>query len=114
MRARPILGTRLLVPHLRRTVTRPNLNRFARLLIRLVARELLHLSYTHRIRCALTIARNVTYLMENDEGNKWSMGKDLIRFSPIRLAENHPRRRSGLCRIWGIFLELLQPLVVTW
>ena len=105
MRARPILGTRLLVPYLRRTITHPNLNRFAQLLIRLVAGELLHLSYTHRIRCALTIWRIVTYLMENDERNKWSMGKDLIRFSPRHLAENHPRRRSGLCRIWEIFLE---------
>ena len=50
------------------------------------------LSYTHRIRCALTIARNFRYLRRNYELNKSYMGKDLIGRFRIHITEKDPRR----------------------
>lgn len=51
------------------------------------------LSYTHRIRCALTIARNVTYLISDDERNKPIYERQPICLSAIRVTGNNDRRR---------------------
>jgi len=59
-------------------------------------------SYTHRIRCGLTIARNVSYLTWRDDLNIWTTGCDLIGPCSTKLGESprSPEVRavlSGIC-----------------
>lgn len=58
----------------------------------------LHLfhSYVHRIRCALTIARNVTYLIFDDERNMSCMERKQRITDAMNLTEKDPRRKHQL------------------